>query len=107
MKERYVYIIKTKKSPEDGNIPVELIKQGSNKLYEHNKLFQTCINIGDITGEWKLSFLTTILKKDANQIYDDKAKRKYVCLSEQYNCLLSVSRKIKSYWLKTMATWNT
>lgn len=56
--------LKNRKAPGPGNIPGELIKYGTKKLFEHlAKLFQTCINTGKIPEEWTESYLTPIHKK--------------------------------------------
>lgn len=64
--------LKNRKAPGPGDIPAELIKYGTQKLYEHlAELFQRCINGGDIPEEWKLSFLTPIHKKGNKENCDN------------------------------------
>lgn len=56
--------LKKNKAPGPGNIPAELIKYGTTKLYENlAKLFQRCINGAEIPEEWKTSCISTIHKK--------------------------------------------
>lgn len=47
-----------------GDIYAELIKAGTNKLYEHlRKLFTNCINGAEVPREWKTSIMSTIHKR--------------------------------------------
>lgn len=56
--------LKNGKSPGPGDIPAELIKIGTEKLYDHlRKLFQSCLNGAEIPKEWKISIMSTIHKK--------------------------------------------
>lgn len=56
--------LKNGRSPGPGNIPAELIKYGSDKLYERlRNLFQRCINESAVPSEWNTSYITTIHKK--------------------------------------------
>jgi len=56
--------MKSKRAPGPGNIPAELLKYGSEKLYESlTKLVQNCLNGGDIPEEWKTALISTIHKK--------------------------------------------
>ncbi|XP_045480900.1 uncharacterized protein LOC123685288 [Harmonia axyridis] len=51
------------RSPRPGGIPAELIKNGTEKLYEELKtLFQYCISGQDIPKEFGTSFISTIYK---------------------------------------------
>lgn len=56
--------LKNGKSAGPGNIPPELIKYGTQKLFEHlTQIFQKCINGMKTPEEWKTSYMTTIHKK--------------------------------------------
>jgi len=64
--------LKNGKAPGPGNIPAELIKNGTSKLYQHlTNLFQTCMNGREIPMEWKTSILSTIHKKGNKENCDN------------------------------------
>lgn len=64
--------LKNRKSPGPGNIPPELLKYGTDKLYRQlTSLFQKCLNGENIPEEWRTSYITTIHKKGSKDICDN------------------------------------
>lgn len=64
--------LKNGKSPGPGNIPPELIKYGTEKLFKHlTVLFQNCLNGMEIPEEWKTSYMSTIHKKGSKDNCDN------------------------------------
>lgn len=64
--------LKSRKSPGPGNIPPELLKHGTEKLYRQlASLFQKCINGENLPEEWKTSYITTIHKKGNRELCDN------------------------------------
>lgn len=64
--------LKNRKAPGPGDIPAELVKYGTTKLYENlTSLFQNCLNSGEVPSEWKLSFMSTIHKKGSKEVCDN------------------------------------
>lgn len=60
------------KAPGPGGIPVELIKNGTPKLYRMiTKLMNKCINEGNIPKEWKTGYISPIHKKGKRDICDN------------------------------------
>lgn len=53
--------LKNKKAPGPGNVLAELVKYKAFHFIEHpTKFFKSCINSGDVSEEWKLSFIIPI-----------------------------------------------
>jgi hypothetical protein len=47
-----------------GRIPTELIKHGTEKLFEMLRdMFEKCINGGNTPDDWKIAYVTPIYKK--------------------------------------------
>lgn len=64
--------LKNRKAPGPGDIPAELVKYGTPKLYESlRELFQNCLNSGEVPPEWKLSYMSTIHKKGSKEVCDN------------------------------------
>ncbi|XP_030765487.1 uncharacterized protein LOC115889574 [Sitophilus oryzae] len=64
--------LKSRKSPGPGEIPLELLKYGTDKLYKQfASLFQKCLNGENIPKEWKTSYITTIHKKGSKDDCDN------------------------------------
>ncbi|XP_072380504.1 uncharacterized protein [Diabrotica undecimpunctata] len=69
---RVCQALKNRKSPGPGNIPPELLKYGTSKLYKQlASLYQKCINGESIPKEWRTSFITTIHKKGSKDVCDN------------------------------------
>lgn len=62
--KRCIKGMKDGKAPGPGEIPSELIKNGTPKLVRiMTKLINSCINKGDIPEDWKIVYITPIHKK--------------------------------------------
>lgn len=62
--ERVCKTLKNGKAAGPGDIPGELLKCGTDKLFEHLKnLFQKCVNEHSTPEEWRISYVSTIYKK--------------------------------------------
>lgn len=57
--------LKNIEAPGPGNLPAELVKNGTPKVIEHiTKLFQKCINGEQVPNEWKLFYLTLTQQRE-------------------------------------------
>ncbi|KAL3275471.1 hypothetical protein HHI36_020231 [Cryptolaemus montrouzieri] len=67
-----MHIPKKRKDSSPGNVPAELVKYGTDELYEHlRKLFQSCINGAEIPKEFKTSVISPIYKKGSRSTCDN------------------------------------
>lgn len=65
-------VLKNGRSSGPFQYPWELVKYGSEKLFNMLKnLFQKCLNTSEVPEEWKLSYLKTIHKNGDKGICDN------------------------------------
>lgn len=70
--KRCIKEMKGGKAPGPGEIPSELIKNGTPKLVRMmTKLINSCINKGDIPEDWKMAYITPIYKKGRKDICEN------------------------------------
>jgi transcriptional regulator CtsR len=64
--------LKSKTSSGVGGVPAELLKSGTDKVYESlRQIFERCINGEGIPQDWKMGYISAIHKKGKKDEYDN------------------------------------
>ena len=64
--------LKTSTSCGVGGVPAELLKSGTEKLYELlRQIFERCLNGEEIPNDWKIGYISAIYKKGKKDEYEN------------------------------------
>ena len=56
----------------DGGVPAELLKSGTEKLYEFlRQIFERCLNGEEIPSDWKIGYISAIYKEGKKDEYEN------------------------------------
>ena len=56
-------------------VPAELIKSGTDKLYELLRIFERCLNGDEIPNDWKIGHISAIHKKGKKDEYHQHTRQ--------------------------------